>query len=83
MSDEQNCEVKQMEGCFVLRFNRFADLSTETGVLEDSPEFFGSKLVIGILPGGRDDSDDGMVAVQICNNSHQPLSIALSLSIRN
>ena len=85
MSNRPKSELEQVEGSFKVRFNGFADLLTERHHYEQSPDIMclGHKFKVHILPGGDDDSDDGMVAVEICNCTDQSISIFCSFSVRN
>ena len=66
-------------------FHGFADLSTTRGEEVESPEFacFGHNWELVIYPGGDDGSDDGYVAVYLCNMSNPAIKIHWCYSIRD
>ena len=68
-----------------VRFHGFADLSTTRGEEVESPEFacFGHNWELVIYPGGDDGSDDGYVAVYLCNMSNPAIKIHWCYSIRD
>ena len=67
-------------------FHNYADLSTETGEYEASPEFscLGRQWKLYIHPGGRENSSEGMVAVYLRNNmSDKSIKIEWGVSVKD
>ena len=66
-------------------FHGFAALPSERGESTKSPGFscFGHKWRVYLYPGGHGDSDDGMVAVYLCNRTKKAIKIQWRLSVRN
>ena len=60
-----------------LSFHGFANLSTTRDFYVDSSEFscFGHQWSIRLFPGGRPDSDEGFVAVDLVNKSTNQLQV--------
>ena len=68
-----------------VRFHGFASLPSERDVEVESPEFscFGHEWVLDIYPGGKENSDDGYVAVYLSNMSNKPIKIQYGFSVRD
>ena len=69
------------------RFHEFRNLSTERGSLVASPEFTyrGHQWSLGLYPGGREDSSEGMVSVFLDHLTEDkgPLSSKYRVEIKN
>ena len=66
-------------------FHGFADLTTTRDEAVASPKFscFGHRWLVDIYPGGDNDSDDGHVAVDLCNATNKPIKIQFGYSVRD
>ena len=67
-------------------FHGFANLSATTrGEYVESPVFscFGHQWVLKLYPGGRDNSDEGYVAIGIVNRSNTSIKIQYCYSVRD
>ncbi|EJK61010.1 hypothetical protein THAOC_18565 [Thalassiosira oceanica] len=58
-----------------VHFHGFAGLLTTQGTEVKSPKFscFGHKWIVSIYPGGHEDSNEGEVAVYLCNESPESI----------
>jgi len=68
-----------------LSFHGFANLSTTRDIYVDSPEFscFGHQWSIRLFPGGRAESDEGFVAVDLLNRSNTGIKIQYGYGVRH
>ena len=68
-----------------VRFHNFANLSTTTDENVKSPKFssFGHEWRLKIYPGGREDSDEGMVAVYLGNRSNESIKVEWGVRVRD
>jgi len=69
----------------LVRFHGFANLPTTRDEYVESPEFscFGHQWVLKLYPGGRDNSDEGYVAIGIVNRSNTSIKIQYCYSVRD
>ena len=68
-----------------VRFHNFANLSAERGEYEASPEFscLGHEWTLDIYPGGRENSAEGYVAINLCNMSNKSIKIEYGFSVKD
>jgi len=69
----------------LVRFHGFANLPITRDEYVESPEFscFGHQWVLKLYPGGRDNSDEGYVAIGIVNRSNTSIKIQYCYSVRD
>ncbi|KAL7524276.1 hypothetical protein ACHAXR_000505, partial [Thalassiosira sp. AJA248-18] len=65
-------------------FHGFEGLDSSRGNSVESPEFtcFGHQWRLRIYPGGRTDSDDGMVGVYLCNMSEETIKVEYGFTVK-
>ncbi|KAL7526436.1 hypothetical protein ACHAXR_001488, partial [Thalassiosira sp. AJA248-18] len=65
-------------------FHGFEGLDTSRGAFVDSPEFtcFGRQWTLRIYPGGRTDSDDGVVSVYLRNMSEESIEVEYGFTVK-
>ena len=66
-------------------FHGFANLSTTRDEYVESPEFscLGHQWTLSLYPGGREDSDEGFVAIELVNESNSRIKIQYGFSVRD
>lgn len=69
----------------MINYNRFAKMSTTNENFVESPEFScqGNQWSLYVYPGGDAFASGGMVSVQVCNKSNQPMCVNYFLSVRD
>ncbi|EJK56509.1 hypothetical protein THAOC_23589, partial [Thalassiosira oceanica] len=68
-----------------LHYNGFTDLPTTKGAEVHSPafSFFGHQWVVKLYPGGRNDSNDGYVAIKLVNWTEASIEIEFKYIIKH
>ena len=68
-----------------VRYHDFEHLTTTRGQSVHSPEFtcFGRQWCLRVYPGGRTDSDDGVVSISLRNMSNQSIKVQFGFSVKN
>ena len=69
----------------MINYNGFAKMSTTNENFVESPEFScqGNRWSLYVYPGGDAFASGGMVSVQVCNKSNQPMCVNYFLSVRD
>ena len=68
-----------------VRFHNFANLTTTRGEYKASPEFssLGHEWILDIYPGGKEDSAEGYVAINLCNMSNKSIKVEFGYNVKD